>query len=90
MGHPGLSGRRGVQRDACASGKRRNAPEKPGCPTGGWVILRRGVVARLCPNLLMARCIAMRRAPSHDAESGGQIDRIRSEHALDVESHEVV
>ncbi len=82
MGHPGFSGRRGVQRDAFASGKRRNAPERPGCPTGGRMILRRGVGARLCPTLLMARCIAMRRAPSHDAVSAGQIDRIRSEHAL--------
>ena len=35
-----------------------------------------------CPRLLMARCIAMRRAPSHDAVLSGQIDRIRSEHAL--------
>jgi hypothetical protein len=48
MGHPGFSGKRGVQRDAFASGKRRNAPEKPGCPTGGRLILSRGVVAHLC------------------------------------------
>ena len=31
-----------------ASGKRRNAPEKPICPTEGRIIPPRGVVARLC------------------------------------------
>jgi hypothetical protein len=47
MGQMGLSGRRGARRDACASGKRRNAPEGPSCPTEGRVLLRRGVVAHL-------------------------------------------
>ncbi|MAF48908.1 MAG: hypothetical protein CMM10_11625 [Rhodospirillaceae bacterium] len=48
MWQPGFSGRRGARRDADPSGKRRNAPERPGCRTGGRVPLRRGCVALLC------------------------------------------
>jgi len=48
----GLSGRRGARRDAFASGKRRNAPERPSCPTEGRVTLSRGRVA------LLWRCAA--------------------------------
>ncbi|MDP6175917.1 MAG: hypothetical protein QGF09_17285, partial [Rhodospirillales bacterium] len=72
MGQLGLSGRRGARRDAFASGKRCNAPERPSCPTEGRVLLRRGVVAHLW------RClsIAMRSAPNHGTNSPGQNDRI--------------
>jgi len=47
MGQIDLSGRRGTRRDAVASGKGRNDPERPICPTCGDVILPRDVVARL-------------------------------------------
>ena len=61
MGQIVLSGRRGLQRDAIASGKGRNAPERSICLTEGQVILPRDVVVRL------PRCdsIAVRRAPIH-------------------------
>jgi len=51
MGQIDLSGRRGTQPDAVASGKGRNDPERPICPTCGPVLLPRDVVARLtrCP-----------------------------------------
>jgi hypothetical protein len=54
------SARRGAQRDAGASGKRRNAAEGPICPTAGRVLSRAGVVARR----FRRPRIAMRRAPS--------------------------
>jgi len=47
MGQIGLSGRRGTRHDAVASGKGRNDPERPICPTYGPVLLPRDVVARL-------------------------------------------
>jgi hypothetical protein len=55
------SGRRGGQRDAGTSGKRRNAPEEPIRPTFGRVLLPRGIVT------LLIRCvsIAFQSAPCH-------------------------
>ena len=58
MGQIGLSSRRGAQRDAIASGKGRNAPDRPICPTFGHVLLPRDVVARL-PRCPASRCDAL-------------------------------
>jgi hypothetical protein len=48
MGRIGFPVRRGVKRDAFASGKRRNAAGAPIRPTEGRVLLPRGGVALLC------------------------------------------
>jgi len=48
MGRIGFPVRRGVKRDAFASGKHRNAAGEPIRPTEGRVLLPRGGVARLC------------------------------------------
>ena len=57
MSHGGPPGRRGPRRDACPSGKGRNAPDGPPRATAGRVSLAvRCVAARL-------RCAAPRREP---------------------------
>jgi len=76
MGQIDLSGRRGTQHDAVASGKGRNAPERPICPTFGHVFLPRDVVARLtrCPTsrgdgLLVTKQNNMVRMPHNNPEA---------------------
>jgi len=65
VGKSARSARRSARRDADASGKPRNAAERPICPTAGRVLSRTGVVSRL----FRYPRIAMRRAPSQRAKS---------------------
>ena len=58
MGQIVLSGRRGLKRDAIASGKGRNDPERTMCLTEGQVFLPLDVVVRL-PRCPASRCDAL-------------------------------